>query len=114
MKTKALIFSLLVAVSAQAQAKFVDGTELARRAAVFERYNQQSSVTDGIDVANYMGYTMGVADAVSGSLICPPGSTSAQQIGAIVAKYLRNNPEKWHQGRSTLVVDALRPVFPCK
>lgn len=60
----------------------------------------------------FIGYVAGIADFGRGILFCPVGEVTNGQNGAIVVKYLRNNPEKWNYSGSNLVVAALRQAYP--
>lgn len=60
----------------------------------------------------FIGYVAGIADFARGILFCPAGEVTNGQNGAIVVKFLRNNPEKWNQVGSSLVVEALSQAYP--
>jgi hypothetical protein len=66
-----------------------------------------------VDADEAYAYTIGVADAVNGTLYCyPPNSTRGQTI-AIVEKFLSENPEKWAMSSDTLIIVALARAYPC-
>ncbi len=60
------------------------------------------------------GFVVGVHDAVEGILVCAPNEVKVGQIVGMVKKYVRENPDKWNQPASTLVIGALSSAFPCK
>jgi hypothetical protein len=62
----------------------------------------------------FNGYVAGVVDAGNEILFCTPDGVTAGQFTAVVTKYLKENPEKWNLGASSLVIDALKVAFPCK
>ncbi|WP_143524249.1 Rap1a/Tai family immunity protein [Pseudomonas sp. 382] len=63
----------------------------------------------------FLGYTAGVAEATVGVLFCPPPEVTNGQNAAIVAKWLRQNPERWAEPASNLVITALQKAYPkCK
>lgn len=62
----------------------------------------------------YLGFVSGISNLTNGVIYCAPNSTNGQSA-AIVAKFLRNNPERWGEDASSLVVEALRKGYPkCK
>jgi hypothetical protein len=68
----------------------------------------------GSTVGVYPGYVSGVHDVYQGrGLICGSENVSIKQAAAIVAKYLKNNPERWNEPAYFLVSDALLKAFPC-
>lgn len=62
----------------------------------------------------FSGYVSGVVDMGDNILFCTSAGVTAGQYGAIVAKYINNNPEKWNINAHYLVVSALEEAFPCK
>lgn len=69
----------------------------------FMRENEKGMAKDPsviwVDAFYYIGFVTGVYDATS-SLYDPPEKITISQILAIVAKYLKENPEKWNQPAS--------------
>lgn len=45
---------------------------------------------------------------------CIPGTAPMAQLARIVVKWLREHPERLHESKSVLVMDALRDAFPCE
>ena len=73
-----------------------------------------SQDTSYYDVGNYAGFILGVCDAYSlNELICLGNGVTKGQILAIVAKFLKANPERWNEPAFFLVVAALKGAFPC-
>lgn len=60
----------------------------------------------------FMGYVSGVFDLGSSFFFCPPPGVTNGQNAAIVAKYLKSNPEKWNLDASQIVIEALRATYP--
>lgn len=65
------------------------------------------------------GYTTAVFDTLSRhEIICPLSYSSIpiprQQVLAIAAKYLLNEPEKWNYSASFLIEESFIKTFPCK
>lgn len=76
---------------------------------------------DGFDKKNagfvgglYLGYVTGVVDSFQLQGYCPPEQLTNGQTGSIVLKWLEDNPERWTENGSTLVLEALQKAFPCK
>lgn len=48
-------------------------------------------------------------------MVCLPehGSTNAQ-VALVIVKFLRDHPERLHEDRTALMVDALSGAFPCR
>lgn len=46
--------------------------------------------------------------------VCKPEGVGGVQLAAIVAKYLRERPESWHESAAFLIVAALAEAFPCE
>lgn len=59
----------------------------------------------------FSGYVLGVCD-VTGHLYSIPEAAPGEQICAVVAKYLKEHPEKWSDAASDLVISALKEAFP--
>ena len=56
-------------------------------------------------------YVRGVADTLNKTYFCIEGGVSVAQLAAIVERYLRENPEKWHEPAPALVARALATRF---
>ena len=105
MKTvKALTLGALLATSGTAWA--TNGNDLVKWIPEFE--SGASTFGGGA----FIGYVSGIADLGRGILFCPTGEVTNGQNGAIVVKFLRNNPEKWNKTGSSLVVEALSRAYP--
>jgi len=60
----------------------------------------------------FMGYVTGVAEVGEAIFYCSPKNATHGQTAAIVAKYLRNNPEKWNLPAGSLIISALQSAYP--
>ncbi len=61
------------------------------------------------------GYVLGVHDVLKGiHMICGTSRVRVGQLVVIVEKYVRENPDKWDNSGSSLVLVALTSSFPCK
>ena len=63
------------------------------------------------DTGMYLGFVSGIFNVTNGVLFCAPKATNGQSA-AIVGKFLKNNPERWGEDASYLVVDALQKAYP--
>lgn len=107
-KTLTIALSMF-ATSASSWAAFFDGNELHGWLLENEKPNG-SAFKSGL----FRGYVAGVVDLGDELLFCTGPGVTAGQYAAVVAKYLKNNPEKWNKSADSLVVEALREAFPCK
>ncbi|MBJ2129102.1 hypothetical protein JC525_09145 [Alteromonas sp. IB21] len=107
MKKVILILALMLPINA-AIAGFTDGNKLYQW--MLEDEKQNGSFQSGL----FSGYVIGVADFGDQILFCMTVGVTSGQVNAIVAKHLKNNPEKWNKAANAIVVDALREAFPCK
>ena len=95
---------LMLLMSIQTNAGFFSGNDLAKR----------MSEDNVFDSGVYSGYIIGIVDAaVTRKLICPPPDITIMQAKAIVAKFLKENPELWNTNADLLVLVSLGLAFPC-
>jgi hypothetical protein len=105
----------LFCAASVASAGFIDGQMLKEMLNARSRVDQGNfRSTDFQAASRASGYVMGVVDAVESIMICPGAGITAGQLTAMVAKYLEENPDKWSQSGDQIVVNALRPTFPCQ
>ncbi len=107
MKKLALISLLLAAFCSNSMAYYEIGNELREGLEAMEK--NQSTFESGFAA----GFITGVADTGDRVLFCIPQEASAAQMAAIVVKYFKANPEEWNKSAAKLVINALKPVFPC-
>lgn len=60
------------------------------------------------------GYLNGVADAANGVVLCPPDGATNGQITAITLKVMRQKPEILDWWADRIILEALRPLWPCQ
>lgn len=107
---KKVIIAICLAVNVNVVvAGFVGGNELHQWLQENENPNG-SAFKSGL----FSGYVAGVVDTGYGILFCTPPGVTRGQNSAVVAKYLKNNPEKWNQSADSLVIEAMKEAFPCK
>lgn len=114
----ALVVALFcVAVTSEAQKAPYDGSsrQLAEYAAAYERARTSGYKIEPRDVED-VGYFRGFVDGVffSHAWPCAPQSVYTDQVWTVVAKYLRENPDRWNIGAKDLVVEAVSRVWACK
>jgi hypothetical protein len=59
------------------------------------------------------GYFAGIQDSYNGVLFCVDAKVKMSQAAEVIIKYMKDNPEKWHNAGKNLVIDALGKAFPC-
>ena len=114
MKWARLVISLgviFLCISSDLFAFFDTGNDLVLNMREYEKANANVPNSDYFKAAYYMGFVTGVCDATS-HFYDAPANLTKNQLFAIVAKYLKENPEKWSQPGSLLVIEALRKSFP--
>lgn len=97
---------------------FYDGNRLVAAMRGYDNVNTGSKENvDYMKASEFRGYVFGVVDAtvsIGQRLYCLPQKADAQQIMAVVSKYLKAKPENWHSAAHLLVLLALQDAFPCK
>lgn len=100
---KKLIATLLF-IPAMAQAEFETGNTLLAKL-------ESTSVVDRMFGT---GYVVGVVDAYSGFLLCPPANVTVGQVTDMIKNYLQNTPATRNRTADIIISDALKNVWPCK
>lgn len=90
-------------------AGFTNGNELQEWLSESEAANESRYHT-GL----FRGYVSGVVDTGNDILFCTGSGVTRGQYSAVIAKYIKNNPEKWNKSASSLVIEAMQQAFPCK
>ena len=112
------ILLVLGFMQGEAAADFYKGDKLV---ALMNEYDRGIAGAEGVnwsDAGRYMGYIIGVYDALSqaeellGVAWSNPDKVTAGQACTIVSKYLKKHPERWNEWAVTLVIDALKEAFP--
>lgn len=110
---RTIIGVALLVFSVPTWAYFVDGNDLIVDMRDWERHQRGSEITDYVNVASYSSYVKGVYDALDLSERICPENTTVGQVNAVVAKFLRSNPERWSEPAFFLVEEALTHAFAC-
>jgi len=115
MKKTTVLFSMILlafVISLCGQANAIDGNDLVEYMRELEKLQADNYDTIAIKAGYYKGYVDGIAETCPN--VCPKGGMITRvKIRAIVTKYLKENPERWHEDAATLVVEALQKAFPC-
>lgn len=98
--------SILLLMMTTVNAYSMSGTDLKKHLIDF---NGPSSSLWG---AYGVGYVLGVSDAMTSILICPPSVTN-KELTSIVLSYLFAHPELLDKPADSLVVNALSAKWPC-
>jgi len=105
--------AFFLAASNSAHAESYSGADLKRFADAGEAVKEGQSGVDQIGAGVYIGYLAGVAGSFQGIYYCPPTGVTLRDEAAVVAKYLKDNPDKLEQPTQLLVVKALEVAYPC-
>jgi len=107
----ALAIGLLVASTASA----MKGEEFSKLIGAFQRANGNDAAAheDIMNMGMLAGYIRGVEDSMQGYRFCIPPQATFGQREALIDKYVQEHPEELHNGATTLIVQALQPVYPC-
>jgi len=109
MKKISVCVSALAIFASQAACAFT-GNDLIKWLHEYEN-DRISTFSGGL----YLGYVAGIADTTNGLAFCPNGDVTNGQNAAVVAKWLRKNPERWTEEASMLILTALQASYPsCK
>jgi len=65
------------------------------------------------EIGTYEGYVTGVTDATV-SMYSFDSTVTVRQICTVVARYLKQHPERWNEPASDLVISALKEAYPKK
>ena len=108
-----LTFLLSPPLVAKSYADYWDGNHSFVEA--MREYEKLIKHDPGADICRaleFRGYVVGVSDTYTIFLKynIPEGSDSGQ-ICAIVVKFLKEHPEKWHEPASPLIIEALMEAF---
>ncbi len=105
------------AVFQQKNFRYVTGNNLVKYMRAYEKIHSSnaplSDYSDFHPSGMFVGYVAGVQDATNYYYSIPVG-TPLSQLCAIVAKFLKEHPERWGESASELVFDALKKAFPKK
>jgi len=103
--------ALLLVAPVSAHALFFPGTRLVELMREYEK--SEAGRTDVLwgNLGRFEGYVLGVCDALDKSLILPDSTTPAQ-VTAAVAKYLKDNPQRWNLPAFDLVRMAILESLP--
>jgi hypothetical protein len=112
MRKSFLIISIFIlTISPILNAQFYyDGNDLLKRINGYERRNSDPSIENIKDFYHFLGYVAGVYDSWHMTLKVPNNFQIGQAL-AIVAKYVKEHPERLHEPASTLVRDAIKSAF---
>ena len=96
--------------SARAEGEFLTGKDLKVGLEGWVSETSEEIVRDAVS----FGYVIGVHDALSGALVCSGEDVTKGMVVQAVLKYMRANPSTLDKSGDTVVVEALKRVWPCK
>ena len=111
----------LVLSSSVTYAGFDSGNDLLKLLKACDKRDAGGSVSDGMGCMAGRGYVSAVYDShevfVQNELIsnfyCAPIGVQRAQLGAVVLKYLNDNPAELHMSAAALVINAFGEAWPC-
>ena len=107
------VLLFLIGVPGSVYSGGISGNQLVENMREYENFDMDSfDPGQVLKAAHYMGYVGGVADILQNFGLIRAEKATHGQYFAVVAKFLKANPEKWHQSAMILVVDALLEAFP--
>lgn len=121
---KIILMLILAFVSSNAMADTLNyqpcdfsGAMFAQCAATWERVFHNANVmandTDLWQTASFQSFIDGVAFVTLNKKWCAKKLVPLDNIYAIVAKFVRENPEQWDSTPSYLILKPLAKLFPC-
>jgi len=90
---------------------YYNGNDLVKMMREYDKSETGDSNANYYDCGRYEGYVAGVSDAKR-AFFGSPENVTVGQTCSIVAKYLKEHPEKWNQPADILVIEALQKAFP--
>ena len=113
LKTLAIILfiSFLFPLGHAQGKELLSGNELVQLMREYEKAERRDRSTDWRKAGEYRGYVTGFYDA-TWFFYAAPDNITAARIAAVVATFLKQNPEKWDRPAWDLVMEALREAFP--
>ena len=106
-----LFFSFLFPIGNAHGKELLNGNELVELMREYEKAERNDKTADWRKVGEYRGYVMGFYDATWFFYAVPENITPGR-VAAVVARFLRQNPEKWDRPAWDLVMEALQEAFP--
>jgi hypothetical protein len=98
------------AAPARAEGEFLTGKILKVGLEGWFSTDSDETVRDSIA----FGYVIGVHDALSGTLVCSGDDVTQGLVVQAVLQYMRSNPDSLGSSADTVVVTALKGVWPCR
>ena len=91
--------------------ELLSGNELVQLMREYEKAERNDKTADWRKAGEYRGYVIGFYDATWFFYADPENITSGR-VAAVVAAFLKQNPEKWDRPAWDLVMEALQEAFP--
>jgi len=113
-KVTTIVYIMFVFSSLIFSTGFLKGNDLVGLMREYEKSKRGEQGANKVSEGIYFGYVMGIVDADNGKSISLNASVTAQQLLAIVCKYLNESPEKWDKPAQDIVIEALKKAFPKK
>jgi len=105
-----IVIAIVFYITPIAEAQWT-GNDLVQGWKVFQRGERTAQMADVAYEGSYIGYIMGVCQAINYYHNIASSFTVGQACN-VVGKYLDEHPERLHEAAIVLVVDALNQAFP--
>jgi hypothetical protein len=91
--------------------ELLTGKELVQLMQEYEKAERKDRSADCRKAGEFRGYVTGFYDA-TWFFYAAPDNITASRVVAVVAAFLKQNPQKWNRPAWDLVMEALREAFP--
>jgi hypothetical protein len=109
-----LASAVLVLFAGQANAQIFSGNKLVEDMREVDKYDRGHPSPNFVSLGFYQGFVAGAFDAYdSAGMLCGTDQVTLGQVEAIVSRYLKAHPTKWHVPAIDLARGALLTAFPC-
>ncbi len=106
--------ALLALFAGQANAQIFSGNDLVEDMREVDKYERGHPNLNGVAIGFYQGFVAATFDAYDwAGMLCTSGQVTLGQAMAVVSRYLKAHPTKWHLPAVELVRKALQSAFPC-
>jgi hypothetical protein len=106
--------AVLVLLTGQANAQIYSGNELVDELREADKVHMGYARPDFLKVGFYYGFVAAAFDAYdSAGMLCGTEQVPLWQALAIVNRYFKAHPTKWHSPAVELIREALQSAFPC-
>ena len=112
---KYMLLILLASIFFPAQATVLNGQSFLEMCALeAEEGNMQPDNCTGYVLGIYEAYVTFNEWELIADTLCPPENTSTEQMTSSVIAYIKQQPEYEQKNASSMVLNAMADIYPCK